>query len=417
LRRLVTVLSIMLFYTSESLGSGLNPENLKRLVEKNSLDLKLSREQIKQQEFQRRATLREFFPKVNLSFGFQEFYPDFKENWNQNYSYGVSINSEVLNLKRSVELFIDSKEIEELKEALKETFLTVYYEALKELYQLKFYDEQIKIRRTILKNSKEILSVAREKYKQGLVMVTDVLKAESEVKSAESSLIEAENDYRKKFAELNALLDFSLKKVEKPDFEFSDEPIDKTLKELLKTAFKLRPEIKKAEEKVRIERERVKLVKRNLSPTLSISLSAERSGTEFPGDKSYSAGITLSYPIFDSGETKYRVLSQKSSLIQSELNLKKVKNSVKLEVINALSDVESAYKKLTSAKSSLKYLQKAYDRALNEYKLGVSDIVLLLQTFNSLKEAEENYVKALYEYNLSIVSLKKATGELVGGKN
>ncbi|RUM88666.1 MAG: hypothetical protein DSZ25_01820, partial [Thermovibrio sp.] len=287
----------------------------------------------------------------------------------------------------------------------------------KELYLLKFYDEQIELRREILRSSKKILSVAEEKYKQGLVMITDVLKSKAEVKSAESSLIESENNYRKTFNSLNSLLDFSLKENEKPEFEFLKNPIGKTVRELLETAFRLRPEIKKAEKSIEVERERTKLIERNLSPLVSVSLSAQRSGTQFPGEKSYSMGVTISYPLFDSGQTEYRLLSQRSSLIQSELEFRKVKNRIRLEVLNAVSDVKSNYEKLKSSESFLNYSKKAYERALNEYRLGVSDIVLLLQTFNNLKKAEEDYLSALYNYNLSVISLKKATGELLGGKN
>jgi outer membrane protein TolC len=405
-------LLLILFFLPVS-AFAITPAQLKKLVERYSLDVRISKERVKGALFQRKAVFREYFPKLNLNVGFQEFYPDFKENWNQQYSYGLSVTSEVLNLKRNVELSIDKEEIERLRESYRETLLTVYYSALRKLYLMKFNYEKIKIRKSILDSAKEILKVAEEKYRKGLVMITDVLKAKSEVDKAESSLIQAKSDYRKAFNDLNSILDFSLKTDEKPEVSFTKEPLTDSAEELLKRALKLRPEIREVQREVKEKEKEVELQKRTLSPVVSISFSAKRSGTELPGDKSYSAGVNLSYPLFDSGQTTYRALAKKSELVQAKLKLKKEKNQVRLEVLNALSDVKAAYGKLKSAESSLNYSKKAYERALNEYKLGVSDIVLLLQTFRNYKNAQESYLRTLYNYNLSLVSLKKATGELL----
>ncbi len=404
---------LLLLFLVPTAAFAVTPAELKKLVKLHSLDVKISEERIRELQFQKKSTFRGYFPKLNLNVGFQEFYPDFRQNWNQQYSYGLSVTSEVINFKRNAELSIDETQIRELREAFKETLLTVYYEALKKLYFMKFNYEKVKIRKDILRSAEKILKVAQEKYKQGLVMITDVLKAKAEVDKAKSSLIQAENDYKKAFNDLNSILDFSLKENEKPEVPFVKAPPRYSLKSLLSLAFKLRPEVKKAQEEVRKKEKEVELQRRNLSPVLSLSLSAKRSGTEMPGEKSYSAAVNFSYPIFDSGQTNYRVLAKKSELLQAELKLKKEKNRVKLEVLNALSDVNTAYEKLKSAESSLRYSKKAYERALNEYKLGVSDIVLLLQTFTNYKNARENYLRTVYNYNLSIVSLKKATGELL----
>ena len=248
-------------------------------------------------------------------------------------------------------------------------------------------------------------------------MVTDVLKAKSEVEKRRALLSQAENDYRKTFNSLNALLDFSLKEGEKPEVSLIEEKLLLNSGELVKRALLLRPEVKEAKQQVEIAEKNVHLVKRNLSPKLSVNFSARRTGTDFPGDKNYSAGFTFSFPVFDSGLTKFQTLQQVSQLKQAQLNLKETENSVKLQVLNALSDVKYSYSQLKSSESSLKYARKAYERALNEYRLGVSDIVALLQAFDFYCQSQTDYLQSLLNYNLSIVSLKKATGELLGGEN
>ncbi len=395
----------------------LTPSQLKGLILKRSLKLKVQKEQVKAQEFKEKATFRSYFPKVNLTSSFNEFYPDIFQNWNQNYTYGVSITAEPLNLQRNVELSINREKVRELRYAVDSTFLDVYSEALSYLYKLKALEREIDLRKKQVESSEKILSVAKKKLKKGLVMITDVLKAKSEVEKRRALLSQAENEYRKTFNLLNALLDFSLKGNEKPNVELLKEKLPFSSENLIRKALLMRPEVKEAKQQVKIAEKSVQLVKRNLSPKLSVNFSAQRTGTDFPGDKNYSAGFTLSFPVFDSGLTKFQTLEQVSQLKKAQLNLKETENSVKLEVLNALSDVNYSYSQLKSSESSLKYARKAYERALNEYKLGVSDIVALLQAFEFYCQSQEDYIQSLLNYNLSVVSLRKATGELLGGEN
>ena len=413
MRFLVVVLSLLI--SSNALA--LTPQELRELICKRSLKIRLKREQVNEQNFRKEQTLRSFFPKVTLSADYTEFYPDAFRNWNQNISYGINLSAEPVNLQRNVQLEIDSRNLKKLRYSLDATLLDVYSEALSRLYKLKILEKKIELRKKQLESSRKILSVAREKLKHGLVMITDVLKANSEVARRESLLSQAQNEYRKVFNSLNALLDFSLGNGEKPEVNLVEEKISINTPALISKAILIRPEVKEAKEQLQIVEKSVLLAKKSLSPRLSISLSAQRTGTELPGSKNYSAGFTLSFPVFDSGLTKARTLEKVSQLKQSELQLKEVENSVKLEVLNAISDVDSSYQQLKASAASLKYARKAYERALNEYKLGVSDIVALLQTFQAYCQSQEDYLQALLNYNLAIVSLRKATGELIGGEN
>ncbi len=409
------VVFLSFFISTNALA--LTPGELKELIYKRSLKIRLKREQVNEQRFQKEQTLRSYFPKLTLSADYTEFYPDMFHNWNQDISYGVNLSAEPVNLQRNVQLKIDSESLRKLRYSLDSTLLDVYSDALSRLYELKILEKKIELRKKQLESSRKILSVAQEKLKHGLVMITDVLKANSEVARRESLLSQAQNEYRKVFNSLNALLDFSLEDGEKPEVNLVEERIPINTSNLVSRAMLMRPEIKEAKEQVQIAEKSVLLAKRTLSPRLSISLSAQRTGTELPGSKNYSAGFTLSFPVFDSGLTKARTLEKMSQLKQSELQLREVENSVKLEVLNAISDVNSSYQQLKASAASLKYARRAYERVLNEYKLGVSDIVALLQTFQAYCQSQEDYLQALLNYNLAIVSLRKATGELIGGEN
>ena len=392
----------------------ITPKEVGRLLIKSSLDVKIAKESVERAKIGEKATKREFFPRLNLSASFSEFYPDFKNGWNQNYSLGATLSAEPINFRRFVKLKIDSLNTLIEEEKLKETLLEQLYLALKEFYTLSAYKKRIEFKSEALKSAEKILKVAQEKYKKGLVMITDVLKAKSEVEKVKGELSTLKAKYEQSFNRLNELLNFSLKGDEEPEVELIEELPSLKTESLVKRAYRLRPEVKKAEKEVKESFLQIEYARRNLSPTLSLNLSWSRSGTTFwPEERSYSAGVTFNFPLFDSGLTRLRALQEEKGRKIAILNLRKVKNRVRREVLDAVADVESSYDNLKSDKAFLQFSQKAYDRALNEYKLGVSDIVALLQAYDNLKGAQDRYVSSLLSYNLSLLSLKKATGELL----
>ncbi len=392
----------------------ITPQEVSRLVVEKSLEVKISKESLKKAELVREATKRAFLPQVNLSASYSEFFPDFKGGWNQNYSLGATVSAEPINFQRFVKLKVDSAEISIKRERLDETILEQLYQALKELYTLKAYQERIEFKEEALKSAREILGVAKEKYRKGLVMITDLLKARAEVERVKGELSSLKAQYRQTFNRLNELLDFSLKEREEPEVNLKRELPHLSEKKLLKEALKERPQVKRAREEVKEASLQVEYAKRSLSPFLTVNLSWSRSGTTFwPNDRSYSAGVTVNFPIFDSGLTTLKAMEQERDKRIALLNLKKTENAVKREVLDALSQVEADYQNLKSDEAFLRFSQKAYDRALNEYRLGVSDIVALLQAYSNLKEAQERFVSSLLSFNLSLLSLKRATGELL----
>jgi outer membrane protein TolC len=395
-------------------------EELKSLIDQKALNLIAQKVELKRREFSAKATLRSFFPTLSLSAGVTEFYPYQRfgsKSWEQEYSFGLSLTATPVDLKKNVQFKIDRLSVKVSKDDLNATELNLYYEGISALLKLKALKEKIEVRKRILENSQKILSVAKKKYKEGLVLITDVLKAESEVESARSSLSEALMEYSQTFNSLNELVDYALSEDESPEVELKKDYSVPERKELLKKAFTLRPEVKKAEKEIKVAKLNVELQKKNLSPTVNLSASYFRSGSSFfPEDNNYNLSLSLNFPVFDSGVTRFRSMAAEKDLVVKELELKRVKNSVKTEVLNALASLKSSREILKSSEAFLRFSRKSYERALNEYKLGVSDIVALLQAHENLKKAEESYIDALLKLNLSWLQLQKATGELLGGK-
>jgi len=410
--RLLTAAVLSVFLASSAYG--ITREELLKLVREKSLTVKSAEVQVEESSLQLKATKRSFFPKVSLTASFQEVYPDLFGNWNQSYALGGSVSAQPVNFQNFVQLKIDRVNLETAKEGVKREVLNAAYQALKEFYALKALEERIKLKEESLKAAREIYRVAREKYRKGLVMITDVLKARAQVSQTEAEVESLKTQYSQTFNRLNELLDFALQPGEKAEVELKEELPKLEERELLKKATELRPEVKEAEKRVKEAALRVELQKSSLRPTLTLSATAQRTGSKFwPESSSYSAGFTLNFPVFDSGLTKFRALTEEKRRERSSLELRRVKNQVKREVLDAIVGVNSSYRTYLSEKDFLEFSQKAYERALNEYKLGVSDVVALMQAFTNLKSARDALVNSLLNYNLSLIELRKATGELL----
>jgi len=411
--RLLLTATLFLLLSTPSYGFTL--KQVVELVKKRDLKVKIAKEQLKGNLYQKEAVKRSFLPQVNLQAQFQEFHQNFQpEGWNQNYAFSVTVSDQPVNFQQFDQLKLTDAQIEQAKANLENTTLEEMYQALSLAFQAAVSYREIEIRKELLRSAEEILKVAEEKKRKGLVMITDVLKARAEVDGGRRDLIEAENRYRKLINQLEELLNAPLKGT--PQICLADEEPRFNEEELLKLAYSTRPELKAQRSAIKSAQIQQKIEEDALKPTVNLSVSASRSGSAFlPSQKVFSAGVTLNFPLFDSGVSKARALAAGTQKVAEELQLQLLKNRIKREVLNALSDVRTGYEKLKAAESSLRYYEKAYERSLNEYRLGVSDVVSLLQSYNALKSAQEQYLSALLDYNLSLLNLQKATGQLLTG--
>ncbi|MEO2067888.1 MAG: TolC family protein [Desulfurobacteriaceae bacterium] len=412
--------TLLVFLILTKASFGLTIDELKKLIDEKSLDIASGKEAVKKAEISKEATFREYFPRISLNAEFDKIYPYTtfpKETWNEQYILGVSVSSNLLNFQRNIKLKMDKVQISLTKENIKTSRLNLYFEGISKLLKLKALEKTIKIRKDLLKSSREILAISQEKYKQGLALITDVLKAKANLENAKNSLQKAKKEYVKTFNGLNELVDFVLREDEKPEVELLERLNLPKVDILVQEALKKRPEILSLKKEIEISKLNVELQKKTLSPQLTVSASYSKMDTKFfPENDNFNFSVSLNFPIFDSGETKLKTLASQKDLKIKLISLKKQENAIRREVLNAFEEVRSAIVEAESAKAFLCFSKKAYDRTFAEYKAGVSDITTLLQTFQNLKEAEENYISALLNLNISYYSLKKATGELIGGK-
>jgi outer membrane protein TolC len=130
------------------------------------------------------------------------------------------------------------------------------------------------------------------------------------------------------------------------------------------------------------------------------------------GLPTYGFGLTLSLPL------KNRVAA--SNLADATVNkkmdafrLRSAEQGVRLQVLNAISNLESSRAGVELAKTARDLAKKRVDAEQRKYELGIDTIFFLLTAQTDLTTAESQLVNQTINYRLSELALLRAAGTLL----
>ena len=126
----------------------------------------------------------------------------------------------------------------------------------------------------------------------------------------------------------------------------------------------------------------------------------------------YGFGLTLQLPL----RNRAAAADLANAAIQKKRNLYLLRNdeqSVRLEVLQAISQVELSKAAVDQAKVALSFAQKRLDAEQKKYDLGVNTAFFVLQAQNDLVDAEAQVLAQAISYRRSLLTLLQATGELL----
>ncbi len=408
---------IILLLLTPKIASGLTISQLKSKLNGN-IEIQQGRKKIEALKFSLKGDKRElFYPKFNLTTSANLFYPEIigQSTWGKNFSAGISISSVIWNFQMGTTIEIDNKKIDRENLTLGKNFEEIYYEGISLLLQLKAAQEKIALRNRAVENAQKILNVAIKKYETGLVLITDVLKARANLEKAKANLVSAKNEYGKLENSIKYLL--NIREEVKPEIVLKDSFNIQPLNKIIESAIKNRKEISIQKINIKTAKLTSKLVKDGNKPSVTLSASYTRTSDDLSFEnENANIGINLNWPFFDSQKTKYRYLSAEKEAEISQLEIKKIENSIIKEVSDSYSDFKSARENLKNAQAYLNFANQSYTRTLKEYKAGVSDIVSLLTADSELINSEEQYITTKTNYNISYYKLLKSTGTIGGLK-
>ncbi|MFO8056232.1 MAG: TolC family protein [bacterium] len=254
-------------------------------------------------------------------------------------------------------------------------------------------------------------------YQEGLASNLDVLQVESVLADLEPQRIEAGNGVKKARLYLNNLLNIELETAVRAKGELEYEPHDLPVAEdIYATALEHRPEMRTLRLRRKMARKMVEIAEANAYPNVSLfaNYSWDR-GQEMPPNNDiwrdgYQAGVAVSVPLFDGGETQGKVAEARAMLRQVEKGMQALELGIKTQVEEALLDLDAARKKVKAREASVEASEKNYDVARTRYAVGLATNVEVMDAHSQLTRARAERLQAVYDHKLAWIKLKSALG-------
>ena len=106
-------------------------------------------------------------------------------------------------------------------------------------------------------------------------------------------------------------------------------------------------------------------------------------------------GLSLSIPIWSSGQRKYAADQAKLNLDKIKVVEDKTKVALNLQVATSRNDFENSYNVFMNNKKSLETAEKIYRKTIEKYRLGVATSTDLNQRYNQFLQSESNYIQSI----------------------
>jgi len=261
-----------------------------------------------------------------------------------------------------------------------------------------------------LKQFQQHLEQARAFYEVGTKPKFDVTKAEVDLGNAQLNLISARNSLKIAMVILNNAIGVP----EAPEYQIEDNlsfsQYSITLKEAVDRAYENRPELRSILLKKKATEESVSLARKGYFPVLNGTASYSWVGHKFPDGDGWSAGVALSIPIFSGFSTKHQISEAKANLLILNANEETLRQSVLLDVQQALLNLAEAEERITVAELTVKQAQENSDIANGRYSAGVGNPIEVTDADVALSNAKTAHIQALYDYKVARAALEKAMG-------
>ena len=149
----------------------------------------------------------------------------------------------------------------------------------------------------------------------------------------------------------------------------------------------------------------------SVSPRFADSSHAYDSiiGRDFPN---WSVTGRLSFPVFGR-KAGGDYAKARADYNRSVINYQKQKDAVRLDVRNAIREIESSRKKMEAALLSTNLAKEVLGNEEEKFKAGLSTTREILEAQRDLISAEANYISAFASYRIALADLERARGTMI----
>ena len=390
--------------------------------------------------------------KSSTNSSFQLFNPAISANFNANFSQPLLRNRGSYLTK--LPITIARSRLRGSEYSLQNQVLQLVSNAENAYWDVVLARENVKVQEQALALADTSLKRAQRELELGAISSLDIYQPQAQfanyqiqVSQARYRLQQVEDILRK---QMGADLDPSIRRLPlvltEPIEPPADIPMDREA--IVQKAIDFRPDVKAARQNIDVDELSIKSAVNGLKPDFRLTGqygAAGRGGpftqrqNVFQGDGTtstvvstvpggfgdaldqlfglgfpvYGFGLTLTLPIRD----RRAAADYADAVVTKRLDALRVRSAeqtVRLDVLNAISFVEGSKANIELAKIALDLAQKRVDAEQKKYDLGTSTLFFLLDAQTALNQAQSALVNQSVNHRKNLTNLLRYTGELLG---
>ena len=343
-----------------------------------------------------------------------------------NGSYGINASWTVWNGNRNhnqVKLNRLSEEQAELDSA--STANTIQEQIAQYYVQILYLNEAINVNRQSLEASKKNEERGQEMVEVGKMSKADLAQLTAQRATDEYNIVAAESELANYKLKLKQLLEITDAEFDIAIPAASDEqalaPIP-AMNSVYEMALATRPEIRNSQLNIQSSDIQLSLAEAQKLPTVSMtgsigtstnSLSSNGWGNQFKTNVDMSVGASVSIPIFDNRSAKTAINKAKLQQEQALLDLQDQQKQLYSTIEGYWLDANTNQQKFKAALLNVDSEQQSYDLLSEQFRLGLKNIVELMNGKTNLLNAQQNKLQSKYMTILNQQLLRFYQGDIM----
>lgn len=324
----------------------------------------------------------------------------------------ISVEQPVLAVQEALTLKSANKEYLARKEELGRQREYVAYRVTESYIRVGTAKEFVEVAKKALDDAKEQLRIANSRYKSGLGLYSDTLRAETAVTEAEQQLVSTTKNLNVAKRTLGVLLGL-------------DKPVDteSTTVEIPLRSFNFysekslsRKDVASLEYSYESAKTNVSAAESGYLPKIGVKGTYQLNDKDVPfgaeGDSWFIAAF-MRWEIFNGGRREYEMAKAKHTATQIRENLEGMKKEVSLRVYESYLSVEESKKNTELAEKSLETATEGTRLVRKRYENSLSPFVDLLDAQLNLDRARANLAARKNEHSISVARLSFESGTIL----
>ncbi len=272
--------------------------------------------------------------------------------------------------------------------------------------------EQLKVVNQTLKTARAHYDMVRSRFQSGLVVKSDLLRAEVRIAELEQERLQAQSQVEITCAALNAAMgveiDRSFHLVTALE-RVAEAP--GSLETWISRSMENRPDLQQMQLKEMMAEEEVKKAKAAHLPGLYLSGSYELNSEDYSETaNSYTLGAVMRFNLFSGFGLQSKVDEAMAQLRQTRAMVRQLELGITVETRQAFFMAQSAHQRIGVAQAAVAQAEEGLRIVRNRYESGLFTIVNLLDAEVALQQARTNYFRSLHDFEVAMAQLNLAAG-------